>query len=124
MKNSILLVAIIVFVCFLNFSCEKDNDAKQCYSAKILKISCGGTVLQLLQENNLGEEWRDADDNTLYSNCVLAETIPSENKMPNNTIYIEFEKVNSFSTGNFCDIGGLPSTKIEIKNVYNNSCLK
>lgn len=124
MKNSILSFTVLIFVLLLNFGCEKSNNAKQCYSAKILKISCGGIVLQLPEDNNIGEEWSNADDDTLYPNCVLAGALPSKGNVSGDTIYIEFKGVDTFSTGNFCDIGGLPPTKIEIQNMYNNSCSK
>lgn len=122
MKKLLMYLFIPFFILLLNFSCNKNDNNSICYQAKILKISCGGSVLQLLTEKKIGEEWHDFDNNSIYQNCVLAGIIPSENKIVGDTINIEFNKVTTFSSGNFCDIGGLPSTKIEIKNLYSTSC--
>lgn len=126
MKNLILNYLIIVTITLFNISCEKAISKNGCYAAKILKTSCGGSVLQLLSKENIGEEWRDASsntDSTNYRNCVLVGMIPGESKTVGDTLHIDFQKVDFFQNGDFCDIGGLPSTKIEIKNLYTDDCL-
>ena len=121
MKTS--FIKILIFGLFLNLSCEKKNYSSRCYSAKILKISCGGTVLQLLNVENIGVDWRNSENNADYKNCVLAGIISPQTKSLGDTVYISFNKVDFFLKGNFCDIGGLPSTKIEVKDFYTKSCL-
>ncbi len=118
MKSLNLYICILGISVSTVFSCEK-NYAKKCYDVKIIKISCGGTVVQFLSEEQIGETWKDASGNSaIYQNSVLAGNIPTEKLKVGDVISLNFEKVASFSSGNFCDIGGLPSIKIEGKNFY------
>ena len=116
----------ILGVCILTaFSCEKDNNEQKCYAGRVIQVSCGGTVIQLLSESKIiGETWENhfKSPSLRYENCVLAGNLPAEKQREGDTIHFSYKKVASFSEGNFCDIGGLPITKIEILKIFNQNC--
>lgn len=120
MKNIKFL--LLFNIIFLGFSCEKINEEDNCYSVKILKSTCGGVVLEILSDKIIGVEWVDFSENAkTYKNCVLVDKIEGLNKNTGDILTIDFKKVDNFKEGNFCDIGNLPSTKIEILNLCNSN---
>ena len=108
------------------FSCEKDSNKQTsttcptCPTAKIIVYSCGGTVLQLLDSSNIGETWSNFFETPIleYKDCVLAGNLPDSKSDVENIISFNYKVVDKFSSGFFCDIGGLPKTKIEITDLF------
>lgn len=123
MKKLTISLFVSIFILLFGFGCEKNNSSNHCIPAKVIKITCGGNVLQLLTEEQLGEEWKDFESGNFYKNCVLSSDIPSKNLVVGDTINVVVNRVISFSSGNFCDIGGLPSIKVEIKSICDSSLL-
>lgn len=120
-KNILLLLGLTILA---SFSCNEDNGSN-CYSGKIIEMTCGGTVVQLLTKETIGEEWINNFSTPAleYTNCVLVGNLPEENYEKGDVIYFDYEKVEVFTTGNFCDIGGLPNIKIEILELYTSNCI-
>jgi len=132
--NAIVKILLVcgIFIC-MAFSCEKisEKSEKEDYSSgEIIKITCGGIVLQFIHADEIiGETW----DNWMvlpgspvisYSNCVLVGNlhtfIPANElrEKVGDTIFLNYRKVDFFTVGGpWCDIGGLPNTKIEISDI-------
>ncbi len=131
-----LLLVCGIFICTA-FSCEKISEkisekGENYSSGEIIKITCGGIVLQFINTDEIiGETW----DNWMvlpgspvisYSNCVLVGNlhtfIPSNElrEKVGDTIFLNYKKVDFFTVGGpWCAIGGLPKTKIEISEISN-----
>lgn len=119
MKSHIFYILLALLVS----SCSKQqNEAEEQYfnNAKIIKATCGGTVVQILKPDNVGSSWIDATEpnKPSYVNCVLIGNIPSEKQLTGSIISIKYEIVNQFEDGNFCDIGGLPPIKAMVIQFY------
>ncbi len=99
--------------------CEK-NDESEYFSGQIIEITCGGTVVKFLTDEIIGVEWVDHFSSPVlsYTNCVLAGSLSEGNYEKGDTIYFNYEQVDAFKNGNFCDIGGLPAIKIEISELF------
>ena len=112
-----------ILVILLMFSCsEQDHEKEEQYinNAKVIKATCGGTVVQILKPGNIGSNWIDATepDKPIYMNCVLIGNIPSDKRTKGSIISIKYEIVDQFEEGNFCDIGGLPPIKAWVVQFY------
>ncbi len=46
--------------------------------------------------------------------------MPSDKQNEGSTISVEYQIVGQFGDGNFCDIGGLPTTKVNVLKLYEN----
>jgi len=112
----LLILTLVLINCSREDKIAKEPD----YVGKVILVSCGGTVIQLLNSDTLGETWTNhfISPNLEYKNCVLVGNLnPSIAK--SDTIFgLNFKFVDSFSSGIFCDIGGLPKTKIEIQELF------
>ncbi|OPZ91582.1 MAG: hypothetical protein BWY74_01921 [Firmicutes bacterium ADurb.Bin419] len=98
--------------------CEKNGKSE--YSVgQIIEITCGGTVIKFLANEKIGEDWVDNFSSPVlsYANCVLVGNLSEENYKKGDTIYFDYLEVDTFKNGNFCDIGGLPTIKIEISQL-------
>ncbi|MFN0255189.1 hypothetical protein [Pedobacter ureilyticus] len=117
---------IYMLVILLALSCDKQDEKAEvqyCNNAKIIKTTCGGTVVQILKPENVGDAWIDAStaEKPTYNNCILLGNIPLNKQKEGSTISIKYQIVSQFGNGNFCDIGGLPPIKASILNIYD-SC--
>lgn len=119
-------IRILILLCGIHaiiaFSCNKENEF-ECSTGKIIEITCGGTVVQfLVKEQIIGEEWNDNFSTPVlsYENCVLVGNLPIESCEKGDTLYFSYRIVKAFTSGNFCDIGGLPGTKIEVSELFDN----
>lgn len=125
MKTKILklcttfLLLLPLCVVLLGAGCEK-NDESEYFTGQIIEITCGGTVVKFLTDEIIGEEWVDHFSSPVlsYTNCVLAGNLSEENYEKSDIIYFNYEQVDAFNNGNFCDIGGLPTIKIEITELF------
>jgi hypothetical protein len=115
MKTIIML--LLIFGIYAAFGCDyKSEIIKENNSyGKILEITCGGTVIQFLESELIGENWVDNFSRPVltYSNCVLAGNLPTSGFNKGDTISFLYKRVSAFQNDNFCDIGGLPHIKVE-----------
>ena len=126
MNTLVRLYVSVGFIFITAYSCEKIPKglyADEYISGKIIQITCGGTVVQLVDTNKIvGETWDNFFVTPIvsYSNCVLVGNLSSSNFNSGDTIYFNCKIVDFFSIGGpWCDIGGLPSIKIEITDLFN-----
>jgi len=126
MKAILKIIALCGIIVLTAFSCEKNSDEsdKDDYmSGRIIKITCGGTVVQFIDTSQtIGETWNNYFVTPIvnYSNCVLVGNLSSGECSEEDTLYFNYRKVDSFTIGGpWCDIGGLPKTKIEITDLFN-----
>ena|SRR5664279_911671 len=120
MKTFIKLLIIFGILFCSAISCKKIPQKETSFTAKILLLSCGGTVIQFLDTDSIvGETWDNFFSNpvVIYTNCALVGNLPMRKFKEGETIGFNYEKVIFFKPGFFCDIGGLPKTKIEISDV-------
>jgi len=124
--NAIIRLLIVYSIFNMAFSCEKITEkSSEIYSTgKIIKITCGGTVLQFIDTDEIiGETWNNwmvpqGSPIISYSNCVLVGHIPINEFIEGDTIFIKYNKVDFFTIGGpWCAIGGLPKTLIEISDM-------
>ncbi|MFT2011503.1 hypothetical protein ACMA1I_22725 [Pontibacter sp. 13R65] len=114
MKGSFVLLFLMAV---LGSSCGKQETIALGYiEGKIIKATCGGTVIQVLSDRNIGETWPlplQGQPETFH-NVVLAGNVPQERQVEGDTLLFTYETVTHFSGNNYCEIGGLPRIKIEI----------
>jgi len=120
MKNLLFGIWIVIIS---SSSCERDSNkltCTTCPTAKIILYSYGGTVLQLLDSSNIGETWSNFLVTPIleYTDCVLAGNLPNTKSNVGDIISFNYKVVDIFSSGIFCDIGGLPKTKIEVTDLF------
>ena len=120
MKTLLFAIWIVIIS---STSCERESNkltCTTCPTAKIILYSCGGTVLQLLDSSNIGETWSNFFETPIleYNDCVLAGNLPNTKSNVGDIISFNYKVVDNFSSGIFCDIGGLPKTKIEITDLF------
>lgn len=85
-------------------------------SGRIIEDTCGGTVIQVLS-TDIGEEWVNIFGNSeKYKNAVLSNLEINGDFELNQLVSFNFREVEYFE-GFYCDIGGLPDTKIEILDI-------
>ncbi|WP_293302672.1 hypothetical protein [Pedobacter sp. UBA4863] len=119
------LNSFYTLIILLAFSCDKQDEKAEvqyCNNAKIIKTTCGGTVVQILKPENVGNVWTDASaaEKPTYNSCVLVGNIPSDKQKEGIVISIKYQIVSQFGDGNFCDIGGLPTIKVNVMKLYEN----
>ncbi|MFA5817754.1 MAG: hypothetical protein WC854_00560 [Bacteroidales bacterium] len=127
-------IKTILFLCGIiaitAFTCEKMSEKDNYSSGKIIKHTCGGTVLQFINTDDIiGETWRNfmvqyGEPVKSYPNCVLVGNlhtfIPANElrEKEGDTIFFNYRKVDFFTVGGpWCLIGGLPKTQIEISDI-------
>ncbi len=121
MKTNLFYTMLMLLL----LSCAKQEEEaveQYCNNVKIIKITCGGTVVQILKPENVGNVWIDASaaEKPNYNNCVLVGNMPSDKQNEGSTISVKYQTVGQFGDGNFCDIGGLPTTKVNVLKLYEN----
>ncbi|MEI6048443.1 MAG: hypothetical protein WCS03_06055 [Bacteroidota bacterium] len=120
MKTFIKLLIILGIVFSSAVCCKKIPQKETSSTAKIILLSCGGTVIQFLDSDSIvGETWDNFFSNpvVIYTNCSLVGNLAMSKFKEGDTINFNYEKVIFFETGIFCNIGGLPKIKIEISDV-------
>ncbi len=117
-------VAVLCLLLITSTGCEQ-NDILGCFKGQILAITCGGTVIQFLDTPKVGEDWiNNFSDSSAkkYSNCVLVGNLTSPEIQEGDVLYFKYQKVEFFTSGSFCKIGGLPRVKIEITELLTDMC--
>ena len=115
----------LLICCFpiLASQCKKERnniDESLCSNAKVIKVTCGGIIIQLLKRTDIGSVWRDPtlSNGASYPNCVLIGKLADDQMDQGQVLSIKFEVVEFLGEGNYCEIGGLPNTKISIMEYY------
>ena len=118
-RNYSTIIFLILILPFLSCSSKDKIKEEPDYVAKVVCISCGGTVVQLLNSDSLGETWTNffITPNKEYKNCILVNLNSSFAKT-DSIFGLNLRFVDYFSSGYFCDIGGLPKTKAEIQELF------
>lgn len=108
-------ITLFLLVIGVFCSCEKTT-IKDPLTAVILAHTCGGTIIKF-SSTEVGEEWiNNFDDGQIYTNVALTNDLEVEGYQKGDSIQFNFIKVNKLE-GNFCDIGGLPETKVHLSNL-------
>lgn len=117
MKN-FFLITLVLLMAFN--ACEKEETPDH-PQIVILEKTCAGDVIRFLKPDDFGESWKNIfeTERTSYTNCALAESIPSEFKK-GDTLDIEYVEVSRFTTAGLCTLDSLPKTKIRIQGIYTN----
>jgi hypothetical protein len=93
MQKGIVFLAVLPF---LAFQCKK-NTRTNCLQAKIIRVTCASTVMQVLNNNSIGEDgWSDSigSNGTTYDNVFSVSNkckIASEHKV-GDVVYITIDK--------------------------------
>jgi hypothetical protein len=93
MQKGIVFLAVLPF---LAFQCKK-NTRTNCLQAKIIRVTCASTVMQVLNNNSIGEDgWIDSigSKDTTYDNVFTVSNkckIASEHKV-GDVVYITIDK--------------------------------
>ncbi|RWU07376.1 hypothetical protein [Pedobacter chitinilyticus] len=69
MKTNLFYTMLMLLL----FSCAKQEGEaveQYCNNAKIIKITCGGTIVQILKPENVGNVWIDASAANLLTTTV------------------------------------------------------
>ena len=99
-----LLLAIVVA------SCQKTH-VNRTEKAVVIQNTCGGTVIDFIS-SDFGEEWNNFfEDSAFYLNAAITENLIEKGFQKGDTISFSYEEVLQLN-GKFCDIGGLPETKV------------
>ena len=102
----------LALVLFGSYSCEKEETGE--FTAEVLEVTCGGTVIQF-SDARVGEDWRSYLDGELYQNVALTGLLPEE-VAEGQLLQLDYKEVE-FLDGIYCAIGGLPDTSVEVWNV-------
>ncbi len=117
-KFNILILSLVLGIMTLFSGCKEKKsippDENEIAIGRILRFSCGGTVVQVIENDNIiGQDWSwawDGDGRQTYENCItlIHETKTGLNvgdsiRFSYQSDYIDFGK-------QYCDIGGLPYT--------------
>ena len=69
LQGKILL--LITLIPMITFSCDDDLESP-CVKGKYLGQYCGGAVIQILDDHNVGRDWDSIFEDKRYENCFLA----------------------------------------------------
>lgn len=130
MRN-ILFIMLALTPCLLEGGCRRDRTSdevmKEVVAARILRPTCAGTSMQLIDASFGGETWRcyvykDGEFDRLspmetYENCVLVVNVPLERNVVGDTLLFTYTKGSI--PGNYCDLGGLPNQTISLETLRN-----
>ncbi|WP_342088072.1 hypothetical protein [Dyadobacter sp. OTU695] len=120
--NFILMVIPFVF----ETGCT-ENEVSEIVTARILKPTCGGTVMQIINGSLKGEEWKffanlegpfdSSSPAATYENAVLVGNVPLDRRVIGDTL--QFSYIQGLTDGNYCEIGGLPKLTISVETLKN-----
>ena len=125
-KKSMKKLWIVALFPFLAFQCRKDN-MEQCLKGKVIRITCASYVIQVLNNNSIGEDgWKDSmqGQQKTYDNVFTASNkcdIPLSYKA-GDIIYFKLEKP-MVTDCVICTIyDAPPKVKYQIRNVSTDPC--
>ena len=122
-------ILLISWFLLVSSGCSKETlDAGGDYvKARVMYVSCGGTVLQFIKStNNLGKDWLWFKNKTgpfdstnpaeTYPECVTAFDIPAKSEVVGDTLEFTYSQLQS-PRGTVCAIGGLPNVYISVRQL-------
>ena len=120
-----ILSFIFMAILFLFGTGCSENEVSEIVTARILKPTCGGTVMQIVNGSFKGEDWKffsnlegpldTSNPAATYENVVLVGNVPLDRSIIGDTI--QFSYIQGLTYGNYCDIGGLPSLTISVETL-------
>ena len=120
------LFFVLALIPFFAFQCKKNSDNK-CLKGKVIRISCASYVIQILDNDSLGEDqWklaREGGEDT-YDNVFAASNkcnIPSSYKA-GDIIYFSIDKPKPSECVICMMYDAPPKTQYEVKNVSSSPC--
>ena len=120
------ILSLLVILITMTLSCQKQVTTN-CLQAKIIRVTCANTVIQVLNNNSVGEDgWLDTfNNNARYDNVFAASNachIPSEYKV-GDLVYITIDK----SGPNDCIVCAMydapPKVSFHVKSIANLPCI-
>lgn len=123
MKNKMMLLLLILTATTL--SCKKEVKS-DCLQAKVIRITCASTVIQVLNNHSIGEDgWMDTfNNNSPYDNVFTAANpchIPSEYKV-GDVLYITIGKPVASDCIQCAMYDAPPKISFEVKTLGNLPC--
>ncbi len=107
----------------LVYGCTKNN--KNCIKAKVVRISCAGIVVQVLNQDSTGDYgWRDVSSNTVYNNVFsVSNNCEIGSRYKGEEIYFTLKKLPVKNECVSCMMFDAPPQKsFSIENVTGNQC--
>jgi hypothetical protein len=123
MKKIIFALALVPFFAF---QCKKDN-LNKCLKGKVIRITCASYVIQVLNDNSIGEDqWKDsfAQEEKVYDNVFTASNkckIPLSYKA-GDIIFFNLDKPNPDDCVICTMYDAPPQVKFQIKNISSAPC--
>jgi hypothetical protein len=116
-----------IFMALLFGTGCSEKEVSEIVTARILKPTCGGTVMQIINATFKGEDWNffvnldgaldSSNPPTTYENAVLVGNVPLNRQISGDTL--KFSYTQGLSGGNYCDIGGLPKVVVSVQTITN-----
>ena len=78
------IVLLVTLIATITFSCDNDLESP-CVQGKYLGQYCGGAVIQILGDYNVGRDWDSIFEDKRYENCFLASidsTLTKQGQFP------------------------------------------
>ena len=123
MQKALLILTLLPFFAF---QCKKDIN-KKCLKGKVVRISCASYVIQVLNDNSIGEDqWKDAtsEESKTYDNVF---NVTNKCKIPatykeGDIIFFKVEAPQQNDCVACAMYDAPPSTQFQIKNISSISC--
>lgn len=119
MKKTFLILAL---VSFFAFQCDK-NHTTNCLKGKVIRISCASYVIQVLNNDSIGEDQWEGEQGT-YDNVFSVSNkcmIPASYKT-GDIIYFEIDKPEQSDCIVCMMYDAPPKTQFKIKNISAEPC--
>lgn len=123
MKKLLLVLALLPFFAF---QCRKEPLGK-CLQGKVIRISCASYVIQVLNNDSIGEDhWKDVMDGeqkiydnvfTLSGKCKISPSYKA-----GDIIYFTIEKPQADDCIICTMYDAPPQTKFQVKNISSSPC--
>ena len=122
--RTILIFILMVIPFFFETGCS-ENEVSEMLTARILKPTCGGTVMQIVNGSLKGEDWKFfsnlegpfdmSNPAATFENAILVGNVPLDRRIMGDTL--QFSYSQGLTAGNYCDIGGLPKLTISVETL-------
>jgi len=74
MKYPFKSLIVFILLILITVSCEdyENSGQTECLKGKYIGTSCGGVIIQLLEDHSIGQDWESIDGKRKFTNAVLA----------------------------------------------------
>ncbi|WP_221392515.1 hypothetical protein [Dyadobacter sp. NIV53] len=121
MKIQIKLLALSF--ASLALSCTKENSVDDCVKGKYLGNYCGQTVVQILDDTRIGQDWTSIYGDK-FQNCVASPQLSQPFAIPADSIIYFMYKNGTSGRKDFMLCFPESLTYINILAIYSTPCLK